>query len=222
MDWRNLYSILSQEFTAGDWWPGETAFEVMVGAVLTQNTTWTSVEKAIKQMKSAKILSPQEIASCPSETIIELIKPAGSYTRKAQTLYHLTNWLQENQKIYPEIGNKTLASTLNTADLRASLLSIPGVGPETADDILLYVYLRPVFIFDAYARRILEALGQPVSKTYEGTRKLHQASIEKANLDASEHGHFHGLIVTAGKYARRHGWNMVTDIITKNIAKKIS
>lgn len=197
MDWRAVYEVLDERFEIGSWWPAESGFEVMVGAVLTQNTTWTSVEKAVERLRQAQLLTPEAVLSCPSAELVEHIHAAGSYMRKAATLKALAAWLTEH-------GEK--AGAMPDTALRESLLAVNGVGPETADVICLYVYNRPVFIFDTYARRMIEALGVPVGRTYEGTRRLHQASISKLGLSAQQHRRFHGLIVTAGKHARAVGW----------------
>lgn len=194
---RSLYECLAAQFDIEDWWPGESDFEIMVGAVLTQNTTWTSVEQAIANLKDADLLTPAAIADCPVTTLEGLIRPSGSYTRKAATLKHLAAWLEEH-------GER--AGSMDSAALRASLMSIHGIGPESADDILLYVFHRPVFIFDAYARRMLDAAGMSVGADYEKTRALHQSAVAASGLSVSELAHFHGLIVTAGKHARTAGW----------------
>lgn len=197
MDWRALYELLDARFEIGAWWPAESGFEVMVGAVLTQNTTWTSVEQAVAHLRQAQCLTPEAVRSCPDAELVRFIRPAGSYTRKAATLKGLAAWLAAHGEEAPDMPDTAL---------RESLLAVNGVGPETADVICLYVYDRPVFVFDAYARRMLEALGAPVGSTYEGTRRLHQASVHQAGLSAREHGRFHGLVVTAGKRARTVGW----------------
>lgn len=200
MEWQAIYEVLNERFENGHWWPGDSDLEIMVGAVLTQNTTWTSVEKALAQLRDANCLTETAIADCPRDTLMELIRPAGSYTRKAATLTRLVDWLET-------VGRD--AERMTDADLRSSLLAVNGIGPETADDILLYVYQRPVFIFDTYARRMLTALHMPVHATYEGTRRLHEDSIRRAGLSADTLGRFHGLIVEAGKYARSSGWDDV-------------
>lgn len=194
---RSLYECLAAQFHIECWWPGESNFEIMVGAVLTQNTTWTSVEQAIANLKAADMLTPAAIVSCPAAILEGLIRPSGSYTRKAATLKHLAAWLEEH-------GER--AGSIDSAALRASLMGIHGVGPETADDILLYVFDRPVFIFDAYARRMLDATGMSVGTDYEKTRLLHEDAVAHTGLSVSEFAHFHGLIVTAGKHARTVGW----------------
>lgn len=239
MEWRTLYDRLADRFDTEGWWPADSPFEVMIGAVLTQNTTWTSVEQALERLRQAGALSVPGIASCPPDRLRELIRPAGSYTRKAATLQAVATWVQARDPSVaagrwpttqagsaPE-GEAAPSGTTNgavttegeaapsspagwsTARLRESLLSIKGIGPETTDDILLYVYRRPVFIFDAYGRRMLEAAGMEVGRDYESTRLLHEADLAASGLSAAELAAFHGLVVTAGKVARREGWDRV-------------
>lgn len=200
MDLHDLYEHLASRFNVDDWWPAGSDFEIMVGAILTQNTTWTSVEKAVDALKSAGILTAEAMRHYPMNDLIELIRPAGSYTRKTRYLRELIDWLN---------GVGRCAEQMNTEDLRASLLKVPGIGPETADDVLLYVYRRRVFIFDTYARRLFDALGMPTGSNYEKTRRMYLRDVESSSLDVEQFARFHGLIVTAGKYARRHGWEEI-------------
>lgn len=199
-DFRGLFEHLRRHFEIEKWWPAESDFEVIIGAILTQNTTWTSVEKALAALRAAGVMAPEAVLRCPAEELSALIRPAGSFTRKTQSLRAVSEWT---------LARGEAARQDPTVALRRELLGIIGIGPETADDILLYVYGRPVFIFDAYARRMLQAAGWPVAKTYEGTRKLHLENVERCGLSAAEHGHFHGLIVTAGKAARSGGWEEI-------------
>jgi endonuclease-3 related protein len=134
------------------WWPGDSTFEIMVGAVLTQNTAWTNVEKAIANLKTAKALSPAAIAAAPHRRLAAWLKPSGYFNIKAQRLRAFCAWLIRNG------GSKRIAR-LPTEVLRAELLQVHGIGPETADDILLYAFSRPVFLVDANTRRHFQRLG---------------------------------------------------------------
>jgi endonuclease-3 related protein len=172
------------------WWPGDTAFEIMVGAVLTQNTAWTNVEKAIANLKRARALTPQKILAAPKSTLAAWLKPSGYFNVKAKRLRAFCAWLLQQG------GVKRLAK-LPTSELRAALLSVHGIGPETADDILLYAFDRPVFVIDAYTRRIFSRLGLIGGKEhYEALRGTCEAALE---ADVPLFNEYHALIVVHGK-----------------------
>lgn len=162
----------------------------MIGAVLTQNTAWTNVEKAIQNLKQAHYLHPEEIATLPSAELAQCIRPSGYYNVKAKRLQHLCSW-------YIEQGQHPRLSQLDTPSLRAALLSLHGIGPETADDILLYAFQRPVFVIDAYTRRIFSRLDLfSADAPYEQLR----ARIELAlSPDTQLFNEYHALLVRHGK-----------------------
>ena len=197
MGFRDVYNRLDQLFSIEDWWPAESSFEIIVGAVLTQNTSWDNVERALANLEALVSFDPDEILSTPLEDLMDSIRPAGSYVRKAQTIKDLASWY---------LRHSPSAKLVDTDALRVSLLETHGVGPETADVILLYVFERPLFIFDTYARRMLAALGFNVGRDYESTRILHETKIREEGFSAAECAAFHALIVTAGKSAGRDGW----------------
>lgn len=194
---REVMSILQRAIpNAGVWWPAQSRFEILVGAVLTQNTTWTSVEKAITNLKNIDALTPQAISEAPEETIQDAIRASGYWRAKTTYLKELTSWYIETD---------CHASNMSDDELRASLLAVRGVGEETADDITLYAYKRGVFIYDAYARRLLKAAGWGDHHTYAQARKACDNTIRDENFSVSEYGRLHGLIVQAGKNARAVG-----------------
>ncbi len=131
------------------WWPGETRFEIITGAVLTQNTNWTNVEKAIANLKGAGLLEPEKLYTIEIARLAELIRPAGYFNVKAKRLKNLLNWLFDNYD-----GKLENVEAIATGRLREELLSVSGIGPETADSILLYAFDRSVFVVDAYTARI--------------------------------------------------------------------
>src|SRR3990170_5624651 len=135
--YRRLYAANGRQH----WWPGDGAFEIMVGAVLTQNTAWTNVEKAITNLKKAKALSPQAIVKTHPRRLAHWIKPSGYFNIKARRLRAMCQWL------IGQGGTRKIAK-LPTDELRSRLLAVHGIDPETADDILLYVFNRPVFVID--------------------------------------------------------------------------
>lgn len=193
---RQLYDLLDHSVDPGVWWPAETDFEVGVGAILTQNTAWTNVEQAIAALRTQDVLHPSGISTVPVEELKTLIRPAGFMNAKAEYLKNYATWF---------LTNHASADEDTTAQLRAHLLSVRGIGPETADDLLLYVYDRPVFIWDTYARRMLVATGFEVLNGYEPARKALTPVMEAAEFSVTEHQRFHGLIVEAGKRATAAG-----------------
>jgi endonuclease-3 related protein len=146
----DLYARLYKAFGPRYWWPGDSKFEIAVGAILTQNTAWRNVTKAIRSLKAKGLLSPHALYDMPVQDLAKVIKPAGYYNIKARRLKHFMQFLYEESD-----GDldRLLAEKLDT--LREKLLSVNGIGPETADSILLYAGNKPTFVVDAYTRRIL-------------------------------------------------------------------
>jgi endonuclease III related protein len=149
---RRLFEALYGAYGSQRWWPGETPFEVMVGAVLTQNTAWVNVERAIENLKACGRLDPQAITATEHRELADLLRPSGYFNIKARRLRSYCQW-------YLEQGGFTALAARPTPVLRRDLLAVHGIGPETADDILLYAFERPVFVVDAYTRRLLGRLG---------------------------------------------------------------
>ena len=186
----SVFDILLAAHGPQNWWPGDSPFEVMVGAVLTQNTAWSNVEKAIANLKQANALSPLTIVETHPKRLAKWLKPSGYFNIKAKRLKSFCRWLIEQG------GEKKLTGR-TTGELRQQLLLVHGVGPETADDILLYAFNRPVFVIDAYTRRIFGRLGLITGdETYEELRKLFERNIKK---DAGLFNEYHALIVIHGK-----------------------
>ncbi|MFH0791201.1 MAG: endonuclease III domain-containing protein [Candidatus Omnitrophota bacterium] len=145
-----IYQRLYRYFGPQHWWPGDSVFEVMVGAILTQNTNWGNVEKAINNLKKHGLLNLDKLHRLSQKDLSLLIVPAGYYNIKAKRLKELFNFLFENYK-----GRLRSLVPIDTYILRDQLLSVNGIGPETADSILLYALNKPVFVIDAYTRRVL-------------------------------------------------------------------
>ena len=185
-----LYDRLFDAYGPQHWWPGDTPFEVMVGAVLTQNTAWTNVEKAIANLKQAEKLELLPMGRMRLQRLARLIRPAGYFNVKARRLKHLCRWLASN-------GGIKALSRRPTLELRESLLEVHGVGPETADDILLYAFHRPVFVIDAYTRRLLQRLKLiRGNEAYETLRERIEAVLD---ADTSLYNEYHALIVRHAK-----------------------
>ncbi|OEF97518.1 endonuclease III domain-containing protein [Desulfuribacillus alkaliarsenatis] len=187
------YDTLLKHYDSQNWWPADTPFEIMVGAILTQNTSWQNVTKAINQLKQYpgnNPLNPQLMYAMTQETLADLIRPSGFYTIKAKRLHNFLEWF--NSKDF-DISNLL---PIDTQTLRAELLSINGVGKETADSILLYALDRPIFVIDAYTRRIFERLGLQIPKNYDEFQSIFEQSLEH---NPKLYNEYHALIVRHAK-----------------------
>lgn len=188
----HLYQRLYDHFGPQHWWPGETPFEVILGAVLTQNTNWGNVEKAIANLKGAGLLSYPRLAELPVGLLAEYIRPAGYYNIKAARLHNLFALIRDRYQ-----GSVDALLVEETETLRHALLSVKGIGPETADSIVLYAAGRPVFVVDAYTYRILlrhDLIGEEAG--YEEIQELFMANLAP---DAPLYNEFHALLVRVGK-----------------------
>ena len=186
----DLLDALRAEYGDLQWWPADTAFEVMVGAVLTQNTSWTNVEKALANLRASDALSFEGLMALEPEALAEHIRPSGYFNVKADRLRHLLAFLEQGG------GIETLAA-MDTEALREALLGVKGVGPETADDIVLYAFDRPVFVVDAYTRRLFERLEVPQAQAPYDVLREHVES--ELGPDAAALNDLHALIVEHGK-----------------------
>jgi len=193
-----IYRKLYQHFGQQHWWPAESVFEVMVGAILTQNTSWQNVTKAIDNLKRAKVLTARKLLNLPQKRLATLVNPAGYYNIKAK---RLKNWLNFFFKFYQ--GSIKKMSRKNTALLRQELLSVNGIGPETADSILLYALNKPVFVIDAYTKRILSRHNMfKETDSYDTAQRIFMSNLDK---DAKLFNEYHALLVKLGKdYCRKN------------------
>ncbi len=188
----SFYRVLLERFGPQNWWPGDGPFEVMVGAVLTQNTNWANVEKAIKNLKDADMLCPEKIDRLSQQELAPLIRPAGYFNIKSRRLKNLVRWLCRDYG-----GSVNELAGIATDRLREELLSINGVGPETADSIILYAFERPTFVVDTYTYRILVRHSCiDMESDYEQTKEYCQANLPD---DVALYNEFHALIVRLGK-----------------------
>ncbi|MDD4953531.1 MAG: endonuclease III domain-containing protein [Candidatus Omnitrophica bacterium] len=187
-----VYKKLFSFFGPQAWWPGETAFEVIVGAILTQGTNWQNVQKAIDNLKSQGVLEAKKLYALPEKKLAALIRPCGYYNIKAR---RLRNFLSFFIKGYG--GNIRRLIQREEGTLRGELLSVKGIGPETADSILLYALNKPVFVVDAYTKRLL--LRHRLIKedaTYGQVQDLFMDNLKK---DVRLFNEYHALIVKVGK-----------------------
>ncbi|MCF7973695.1 MAG: endonuclease III domain-containing protein [Phycisphaerae bacterium] len=189
---KTLYETLFETYGPQHWWPGDTPFEIAVGAILTQNTNWTNVEKAINNIKHDAALESHILHSMAPEKLEALIRPAGYYRLKAKRLMNFLTWLIANGD-----GHLENLAQRNTHDLREELLAISGIGPETADSILLYALNRPVFVVDTYTARMATRHGliEPPFDYHE-LQDLFQSNLPQ---DIQLFKEFHALIVQIGK-----------------------
>ena len=188
----DIYDRLFDRYGPQHWWPGETPFEVIIGAILTQSTAWTNVEKAIANLKADGLLDAVSLDEIATDKLATLIRSSGYYNAKAAKLKAFVKRLNQEHG-----GSLDRLFALDTASLRQELLSIHGIGPETADSILLYAAHRPVFVIDAYTNRIIGRLGlAPASDSYEAFQRLF---MENLPHDEGMFNEYHALLVRHGK-----------------------
>lgn len=192
-----IYQRLHDSFGPQNWWPAESAFEVIVGAILVQNTAWKNVEKAIENLRQADLLSAERLYELPASELEELIRPAGYYRMKTQRLRNFLDYLFQQ---YDGCLNTLLQ--VDTETLRLELLEINGIGPETADSILLYAAERPVFVVDTYTQRVLKRHGWIEYEADYGVTQEHFQSHLEPNAEL--YNEFHALLVRLGHlYCRK-------------------
>lgn len=198
----SVYRTLRRALGHQHWWPGRTPFEIMVGAVLTQNAAWTNVEGAIRNLRRAGKLTPRAMRRLPADALAALIRPAGYFNVKADRLRHLVGFL------YHEYGGNLRRMFRERGEtLRAKLLAVHGIGPETADSILLYAAGKPFFVIDAYTKRVFARHRlrhrhfprSPASLLGMGYEEWQKAFVESLPRSVRLYNDFHAQIVTVGK-----------------------
>lgn len=191
-----IFTDLLDCYGTRHWWPGETPFEVCIGAILTQNTNWGNVEKAIANLKAANCLNIRGIASCAPHELAALIRPAGYFNIKADRLQSFVRFLDTHHQ-----GNLEQLFEAPWQTTRSELLAVRGIGPETADSILLYAGNKPTFVVDAYTRRIFSRLGLvPEQINYDGLQHLFMQHLPP---DVGLFNEYHALLVELGKQVCR-------------------
>jgi endonuclease III related protein len=191
-----LYRDLLRRYGPQHWWPGRSAFEIAVGAILTQHTAWTSTARAVAALRQRGLLTPERLVAIPESELADVIRAAGTYRLKARRLRAFTEWL------LARFGGRFQGlRRAPLAALRRELLAVSGLGPETVDAILLYAAHRPVFVADAYTRRVLgrEGLLSPTAG-YEEARAFIEAHLPS---DPALFNEFHALLVAVAKATRR-------------------
>jgi endonuclease III related protein len=189
---RDVYDRLHRHYGPQHWWPGETPFEVIIGAILTQQTTWRNAHRAVTALKEAGFLSAAALRQIATADLSALIHSSGYHNAKAVKLKAFADFLGER---YQDDLHKLFGQDVDT--LRAELLAIHGIGEETADSIILYAAAKPSFVIDAYTRRITDRLGlTPVKKTYGDYQRLFTGSLP---IDTNLYNEYHALLVHLGK-----------------------
>lgn len=184
----NIFNRLLDHYGPLQWWPAETPFEVCVGAILTQNTSWSNVEKAISALRQADVLTPEGLRTIEPEQLAFLIRPSGFFNVKSRRLKEFIVWLFDRYD-----GSLERMFAIDWQILRSELLAVRGIGPETADSILLYAGHKPTFVVDAYTRRLFHRLGILSERAdYDETRALF---MENLPTDAPLFNEYHALIV---------------------------
>jgi len=187
-----FYTRMAAHYGPTHWWPGDAPFEIAIGAILTQNTAWSNVEKAIANLKMGRLLHPRAMLECPVETLEAALRPSGYYRQKCVRVRLFCQHLVDDYG-----GRMERLAKRPLPELREELLALNGIGPETADDILLYACGYPVFVVDAYTRRIFSRHGMvPEAIHYEDLRAVFENNLEH---DVNLFKEYHGLIVWTGK-----------------------
>jgi len=189
-----IYDLLYKKFGPRHWWPGETKFEVIIGAILTQNTAWVNVEKAVRNLKKEKALSVSKLCRMPEKKLAGLIRPSGYYNVKANRIKIFLKFLNTR---YNSSINRMFKTDL--CKLREELLALKGIGQETADSILLYAGNKPVFVIDAYTKRVFSRHGFVSHDQDVEYREMQSLFMDNLPEDVRLFNEFHALIVELGK-----------------------
>jgi endonuclease-3 related protein len=183
-----VFERLYRYYGPRHWWPAETPFEVCVGAILTQNTAWINVEKAIAELKKAEVLAPEALHRLEAERLAGLIRSSGYFNVKSRRLKGFVSWLFDSHG-----GSLETMFSAEWREVRRELLKVPGIGPETCDSILLYAGGKPTFVVDAYTRRLFQRLGLvPATAGYDETRRIF---MEALPAEVPLFNEYHALIV---------------------------
>lgn len=182
------YTVLLRYYGPQHWWPAETVFEMLIGAILTQNTSWKNVDLALRNLKP--YLTPEKMERLSPDKLAEYIRPSGFYRLKADRIRSFLSWYRKYQY------NPKKAESVDGMPLREELLEVKGIGPETADAMLVYAFHKSFFIADAYARRLFSRLGDAIPKKYDDLRKRVEADLPD---DLGVYQEYHALIVAHAK-----------------------
>ncbi|WP_125705264.1 endonuclease III domain-containing protein [Lacticaseibacillus daqingensis] len=205
LDLTALYHTLAEWLGPSGWWPADSKIEIAVGAILVQNTAWQNVDRSLTNLRQVTAFDPHRLHALPQATLIELIRPSGFYQNKSRALMGLWDWLAQWD------FDLTQPAAMPPAELRQTLLSLRGIGAETADAMRLYVFDQPTFVGDQYARRLFGWLGQP----FASYAKLFAATHSVAAWPLQDAQELHGLIDNLGKQIKT-----APDLVTTPLAHK--
>lgn len=187
-----IYGRLRKRFGHQNWWPGETPLEVMIGAILTQNTSWTNVEKAISNLKKGNLLNLKDLLKIGEVKLAKLIKPSGYFNQKAKKLKNFARFIKKNFN-----GSVKGMKRLPLKAMREKLLSVKGIGPETADSMLLYALGKRIFVVDAYTKRILSRIG--LCSEHDGYPETQKLFMDNIPGSLRLYNDYHAQLVMLGK-----------------------
>jgi endonuclease-3 related protein len=187
-----IYNLLLRHFGPQHWWPGRTGFEIIIGAILTQNTNWTNVEKAISNLRRRKLLNLKAMLKADKARLLECIRPSGYYNQKQKKIENFLDLIVREYKGSVNFMNKQGISTV-----REKLLDVNGIGPETADSILLYALNKKVFVVDAYTKRIL--LRHNMAEEKADYHEIQRNITDNFPKSLRKYNEFHALLVRTGK-----------------------
>ncbi len=211
---QRIHDLLSGHFGALAWWPADSPFEVVVGAILTQNTAWTNVERAIDNLKRARALTPRALAAMPRPVLEELIRPSGFFRQKAARLQGFASYLMSAWQ-----GDIACLCAGPLPEARSRLLDQQGIGPETADSILLYAAGRPSFVVDAYTRRIFTRIGMlDGTESYDDIRSLFMQALPE---DPVLYNEYHAQIVQLAKTSCRKKQPLCTTCPLRSLCRQV-
>ncbi|HEW92252.1 MAG TPA: endonuclease [Thermotogaceae bacterium] len=209
---KKIFEILYDTYGPQYWWPSDSDFETAVGAILTQSVSWRNVEMAINNLRRMDLLNPKKMYACLTGILEKCIKPAGFFKVKARRLKNFLEFLKDYDFDFDELKK------FDTPTLRKVLLNVSGIGKETADTMLLYIFKRPVFVIDAYTIRLFERLTNEGKKTYDELQEFFQNNLEN---DPDLFGEFHALIVVHCKtVCKKKPVCSVCKINQNNLCKK--
>ncbi|MCK5743626.1 MAG: hypothetical protein KAH30_02725 [Caldisericia bacterium] len=187
---KQIYYKLLEHFGRQNWWPGDTPWEVVVGAILTQQVSWKNVEKAISNLKNEDILEPEKLVSADIELVKTCIRPSVYFNQKTIKILNMANYVLKNHGLIEKMLSRP------TLVVREELLEIKGIGPETADSILCYAGNHPIFVVDAYTKRLAKCIGLSETEDYHKIQKIFMDELKGDNQLYNE---FHALILRLGK-----------------------
>ncbi|WEV44273.1 endonuclease III [Lactobacillus sp. ESL0684] len=189
MNYLDVYHDMLNIYGPQNWWPSDSVLETLIGAILVQNTNWLNAEKSLQNLRSATNFEPQLLAKLDSAEIKELIIPSGFYHAKSETIHAALQYFNRFN-----VNSKVVSTTIPTRDLRNELLKIKGIGNETADVILLYIFQRPVFIADAYSKKMISFFENRDSKKLKYLQVKTEMEAQLTELTTSDFQEFHALI----------------------------